>query len=127
MGTSNMRRVTRLINTRSLVGASAVVATAIGLRPAQAHPGHEGDKNQGHILFAVPKKGRLHQKIVDLLKGAGFDYVRPDRLDVAECLDIPMSFVFLPAADIATYVGKGNVHLGITGEDIVAESDVDVE
>ena len=34
-----------------------------------------------------------------------------------------MTLVFLPAADIATYVGEGNVDIGITGQDIVAESD----
>ena len=32
-----------------------------------------------------------------------------------------MTLVFLPAADIATYVSEGNVDLGITGEDIIAE------
>jgi ATP phosphoribosyltransferase len=30
--------------------------------------------------------------------------------------------VFLPAADIASFVGKGNVDLGITGHDVVLES-----
>ncbi len=34
--------------------------------------------------------------------------------------------MFLPAADIAAYVGEGNVDMGITGEDIIAESEADV-
>ncbi len=34
---------------------------------------------------------------------------------------MPITLIFLPAADIAQYVGDGNVDLGITGEDIVAE------
>lgn len=80
-----------------------------------------------NLLFAVPKKGRLHESIVRMLKGSGFDYSRPERLDIAHCKDLPISFVFLPASDIATYVGEGNVDLGITGEDIVAESEVHVE
>lgn len=75
-----------------------------------------------HLLFAIPKKGRLHEKIVAMLKGSGFDYSRPDRLDIAHCKDLPVSLVFLPAADIATYVAEGNVDLGITGEDIIDES-----
>ena len=29
-----------------------------------------------HMLFAVPKKGRLHDKIIQLLKGAGLKWVR---------------------------------------------------
>jgi ATP phosphoribosyltransferase len=38
-----------------------------------------------------------------------------------------VTLVFLPAADIATYVGDGNVDIGITGQDIVAESETKVE
>jgi len=34
--------------------------------------------------------------------------------------------VFLPASDIAAYVGEGNVDLGITGQDIIAESETPV-
>lgn len=80
----------------------------------------------GHLLFAIPKKGRLHEKIVEMLKGSGFDYNRPERLDIAHCKDLPVSLVFLPAADIATFVAEGNVDIGITGEDIVAESGANV-
>ena len=34
----------------------------------------------------------------------------------------PIALVFLPASDIATFVAKGRVDLGITGQDIIAES-----
>ena len=34
---------------------------------------------------------------------------------------MPITLVFLPAKDIATFVGEGKVKLGITGEDMVAE------
>lgn len=33
-----------------------------------------------------------------------------------------MYSVFLPAADIPRFVGEGNVHFGITGQDMVAEA-----
>ena len=82
----------------------------------------KGTMREGHMLFAIPKKGRLHEKIVEMLRGSGFDYNRPDRLDIAHCKDVPVSLVFLPASDIATYVSEGNVDLGITGEDIIEES-----
>ena len=36
--------------------------------------------------------------------------------------NMPITLVFLPASDIAQYVGEGNVDLGITGEDIIAET-----
>lgn len=40
---------------------------------------------------------------------------------------MPITLVFLPAKDIATFVGEGKVKLGITGEDMVAEAGVDVK
>lgn len=39
-------------------------------------------------------------------------------------METPLCSVFLPAADIPRFVGEGNVHLGITGQDMVAEADV---
>lgn len=83
----------------------------------------EGGKS---LLFAVPKKGRLYERIVKLLQGAGLYYNRPARVDIAKCKDLPVTLVFLPAADIAKYVGEGKVDLGITGQDIIAESNVKV-
>lgn len=79
-----------------------------------------------NLLFAVPKKGRLHDKILKLLDGAGLDYYRPARVDIAVCSSLPVTLVFLPASDIATFVGEGNIDVGITGQDIVAESQVPV-
>jgi ATP phosphoribosyltransferase len=38
-----------------------------------------------------------------------------------------LKLVFLPAADIARFVAEGNVDLGLTGQDMVAESNSDVE
>ncbi|KAH7471037.1 hypothetical protein PRIC1_003155 [Phytophthora ramorum] len=84
-------------------------------------------KTDERLLFAVPKKGRLHDKILTLLKGAGLNYHRPNRVDIALCSSLPVTLVFLPAADIATYVGEGNLDLGITGQDIIAESKTKVD
>lgn len=83
------------------------------MRESQAHQ---------NLLFAVPKKGRLHEKCMQLIDGAGLDHKRPDRVDVAHCRDLPITLVFLPAADIATYVGEGNVDIGITGIDVIEET-----
>ena len=81
----------------------------------------------GNCRFAIPKKGRLHDKVVDMLKGAGLEFRREPRLDVALCVGHPITLVFLPASDIAKYVGEGNVDIGITGLDVVKESMVDVK
>lgn len=77
--------------------------------------------------FAIPKKGRLYDQVVLMLKGAGIEFRREARLDVALCIGLPLTLVFLPAADIAKYVGEGNVDIGITGQDIVKESCVEVK
>ena len=75
-----------------------------------------------NLRLAIPKKGRLFEKCESILKGAGLEYRREPRLDVAVCTNLPVTVVFLPAADIASYVGLGDVDLGITGHDVVVES-----
>ena len=81
------------------------------------------------LTFAIPKKGRLYEQCVDLLKGCGLRYTRNPRLDIAyvNSPNIKLKLVFLPAADIARFVAEGNVDLGLTGQDMVAESNSVVE
>lgn len=43
-------------------------------------------------------------------------------MDIAQCSDLPVTLVFLPAHDIAMFVGEGNVDMGITGLDVVKET-----
>ncbi|CAD6908829.1 unnamed protein product [Tilletia controversa] len=76
----------------------------------------------GRLLFAIPKKGRLYEKCLELLSGADVQFKRAHRLDVALVQNLPIALVFLPAADIPRFVGQGNVDLGITGQDMVAEA-----
>ena len=106
------------------------------------------------LLIAVPKKGRLHSHVMALLQGADIRFTRHARLDVALCTNlsmrVPMSpsnpstnpigdgdhsgrerevgvgIVFLPAADIGEFVGRGSVAVGITGEDVILESGLDI-
>ncbi len=47
---------------------------------------------------------------------------KPERVDIAQCSDLPITLVFLPAHDIAMFVGEGNVDIGITGLDVVRET-----
>ncbi|KAL9932662.1 hypothetical protein V8E36_008361 [Tilletia maclaganii] len=81
---------------------------------------------KGRLLFAIPKKGRLYEKCLELLSGADIQFKRAHRLDVALVQNLPIALVFLPAADIPRFVGQGNVDLGITGQDMVAEAGADV-
>ena len=87
----------------------------------------QGSSPPGNCRFAIPKKGRLYEKVTEMLKGAGISFRREPRLDVAECVDFPITLVFLPASDIAKYVGMGDVDIGITGLDVCKESNVEVE
>ena len=50
-----------------------------------------------------------------MLETAGFRFSRQNRLDLAPCANLPITLVFLPAADIPKYVGEGNIDMGITG------------
>ncbi|KAL8673106.1 MAG: hypothetical protein Q9168_002461 [Polycauliona sp. 1 TL-2023] len=52
---------------------------------------------------------------------------REHRLDIALVKNLPMALVFLPAADIPTFVGEGRLDLGITGYDQVQEYEVGVQ
>jgi ATP phosphoribosyltransferase len=79
------------------------------------------------LLFAVPKKGRLNEQCLKLLAGADIKFTRKNRLDIALCSNLPIALVFLNASDIAKYVGAGNVDLGITGQDMLAENGVPIE
>ena len=78
------------------------------------------------MLFAVPKKGRLQQASLDLLAGSDIQFKRENRLDIALVKNLPIALIFLPAADIPTFVGEGKVDLGITGIDQVAEHDANL-
>ena len=75
------------------------------------------------LLFAVPKKGRLQAATLDLLSGSDIQFRRETRLDIALVKNHRLALIFLPAADIPTFVGEGRVDLGITGRDQVAEHD----
>src|SRR5436190_2314806 len=52
---------------------------------------------------------------------------RHNRLDIALVKNHPLALIFLPAADIPRFVAEGNVHLGITGQDQVAEFTLSAE
>ncbi|EJC98389.1 HisG-domain-containing protein [Fomitiporia mediterranea MF3/22] len=78
----------------------------------------------GRLLFAIPKKGRLHEKCLELLAGADIQFRRHNRLDVCLAQNHNIALVFLPAADIPSFVGKGNVDLGITGHDVILEANM---
>ena len=79
--------------------------------------GHRSTTTADHCS----KEGRLQQATLDLLSGSDIQFKRETRLDIALVKNHDIALVFLPAADIPTFVGEGRVDLGITGRDQVAE------
>jgi len=74
------------------------------------------------LKLAIPNKGALSEGSVKLLGEAGYRCVRSGReLIVADTAN-GIDFVFLRPRDIALYVGRGIIDLGITGRDLAADS-----
>ncbi|QPK82367.1 ATP phosphoribosyltransferase [Corynebacterium qintianiae] len=79
------------------------------------------------IKVAVPNKGSLSEKAVEVLKEAGYKGRGINKslnvLDEANGVE----FYFLRPKDIAIYVAQGHLDLGITGRDLAADSRANVE
>ena len=74
------------------------------------------------LRVAVPNKGALSESAVDILAEAGYRR-RSDPKDLTVIDPVNgVEFFFLRPKDIAIYVGSGQLHLGITGRDLAAES-----
>ena len=74
------------------------------------------------LRVAVPNKGSLSQTATHILEEAGYR-MRRDSKDLTswdEQNDV--EFFFLRPKDIAIYVAKGHLELGITGRDLAADS-----
>ena len=61
------------------------------------------------------------------MTGADIQFTRSNRLDIALARNHPLALIFLPAADIPRFVSEGNIDLGITGQDMVAEASLSPE
>ena len=83
-------------------------------------------KTKNRLLLAIPKKGRLSASSENILKKAGLDFQKNFRSDIAPCQNLALTVVFLPAKDIPNYVSQGEVDLGISGKDLILESQVRV-
>ena len=80
-----------------------------------------------NLRIGVPSKGRLADQAVDLLKEAGLSFRRPDRSLFARVRDMPIDVTFLRTDDIPVLCAEGAIDLGITGSDLVNETQADVE
>jgi ATP phosphoribosyltransferase len=74
------------------------------------------------LRIAVPNKGTLSTPAADMLREAGYRQ-RTDPKDLT-CRDDAngVEFFYLRPRDIATYVGSGDLDLGITGRDLLIDA-----
>ena len=79
------------------------------------------------LRVAVPNKGSLAGPAADMLRESGYR----QRTDPRELLlhdpDNDAEFFFLRPRDIATYVGSGELDVGITGRDLLLDSGAPAE
>jgi ATP phosphoribosyltransferase len=88
----------------------------------------------GHVIgeqmalkLAIPNKGRLNEKTVQILKQAGLDFDDADERKLyANVKRRDLTVMFLRASDIVRFVHSGAVDMGVTGRDLVMEADADV-
>lgn len=79
------------------------------------------------IRVALPNKGRLSERALELFEQAGLrPEFRANRALVASLGD-DFQAIFVRAADIPEYLADGAAEVGVTGADLVAESGKDVD
>lgn len=80
------------------------------------------------IRLAIPNKGRIAEPINDLMSKSGIHILMSAaRQLIAKTVDPQIEVLFVRPIDIPEYVAKGVADIGITGIDMVAERDSDVE
>jgi len=80
--------------------------------------------SQTRLTIAVPSKGRLMEKSLEVFAAAALDIrkvgsPRGYRGEIAGMADVEV--VFTSASEIAAALRHGRVHIGVTGEDLVRE------
>jgi ATP phosphoribosyltransferase len=79
------------------------------------------------LRIAVPNKGSLAEPASQMLAEAGYRQRHDHRELVLLDPDNDTEFFFLRPRDIATYVGSGQLDVGITGEDLLLDSGAPAE
>jgi ATP phosphoribosyltransferase len=74
------------------------------------------------LRIAVPNKGQLSDPSRLMLREAGYPAAHDARELVVQDPDNDVEFFFLRPRDIATYVGDGQLDIGITGLDLLLDS-----
>lgn len=79
------------------------------------------------LRIAVPNKGALSQAAQTMLAEAGYLQRRESRELAIVDEENQVEFFYLRPRDIAVYVGHGTLDVGITGRDLLLDSEADAE
>jgi len=82
------------------------------------------------LIFAVPSKGRLMEATTGVLAEGGLEVRKTgsERGYRGEIVDVgDVEIAFISASEIANALRIGQVHLGVTGEDLIREEIADAE
>ncbi len=79
------------------------------------------------LKIAIPNKGSLSEGAVSIFSDAGYNCKRQSRELKIIDYENDVEFIFLRPTDISVYVANGVLALGVTGRDLVVDSDSDVE
>lgn len=77
------------------------------------------------LILAIPSKGRMQEQVKDIFAAAGLNILhdKGSRNYTAQIENLPgVEVALLSASDIAAALYAGEVHLGITGEDLIHET-----
>ena len=77
------------------------------------------------LRVAVPNKGSLSEASVQMLREAGYRQRSSSRELVLHDAENDTEFFYLRPRDIATYVGSGQLDVGITGRDLLLDSEAE--
>lgn len=78
------------------------------------------------LKIAIQKSGRLNEKSVELLKNCGLNFENYKSSLISPVSNFPLEILFLRDDDIPEYVQDGIADLGIVGENVIEETEVDV-
>lgn len=78
------------------------------------------------LKIAIQKSGRLNEKSVELLKNCGLSFENYKSSLISPVSNFPLEILFLRDDDIPEYVQDGIADLGIVGENVIQETEVEV-
>ncbi|MFA6642674.1 MAG: ATP phosphoribosyltransferase, partial [Methanomethylophilus sp.] len=80
------------------------------------------------VKMAIPNKGRLNVRAVELVSKAGIGLGDSlERKLSVRVPDLDLEIFFVRAQDIPTFIASGAVDFGLTGQDLVAEAGYQLE